>query len=77
MTVIVLNDEQVQALNESVGDIELQDATGHSLGIIAHRATHSFTPEEIAESKRRAHSGGPWLTTKELLERMTSQDRSQ
>ena len=73
MTVIVLNDEQVQALNQSAGDVELQDATGHSLGIV----THSFTPEEIAEAKRRARSGGPWLTTKELLQRMTSQDLSQ
>ena len=73
MTVIVLNEEQVQALNASAGDVELQDATGHSLGIVSH----SFTAEEIAEAKRRARSGGPWLTTKELLEQMTAQGRSQ
>ncbi|MEK6261206.1 MAG: hypothetical protein AABP62_21610 [Planctomycetota bacterium] len=73
MTVIVLNDEQVKALNESAGDVELQDASGHSLGVVSH----SFTAEEIAEAKRRARSGGPWLTTKELLERITSQDHTQ
>ena len=73
MTVIVLNDEQVHALNESTGDVELQDAKGHSLGIV----THSFTPEEIAEAKRRARSGGPCLTTKELLERITAGEYGQ
>ena len=66
MTVIVLNDEQVQTLNEAAGDVELQDRTGHSLGVVSH----SFTDAEIEEAKQRSRSEGPWLTTKELLARI-------
>ena len=71
MTVIVLNDEQVQALNEASGDVELQDRTGHSLGLM----THSFTAAEIEAAKRMSRTNGPWLTTQELLARVTSQEQ--
>ena len=72
MTVIVLNDEQVQALNEASGDVELQDRTGHSLGLVSH----SFTTAEIEEAKQMSRTNGPWLTTKELLARITAQEQS-
>ena len=71
MTVIVLSDEQVQALNEASGDVELQDRTGHSLGLM----THSFTAAEIESAKRMSRDNGLWLTTQELLARITSQEQ--
>jgi len=72
MAHIVLDEEQSRIVSESQGDVEIRDSSGQPLGYL----THGFTPEEIAEAKRRAKSDGPWHTTAEVLEHLQSLDRA-
>lgn len=68
MAHITLDDEQARIVSESQGDVEVRDSAGRCLGFV----THGFTPEEVAEGKRRAASDGPWRKTAEVVEHLKS-----
>ena len=68
MTQLTLNDEQVQAIRQAPGDVELRDRSGIVVGYVTRRAL--ATPEEIAEALKRAASPGPWHTTEQFLARL-------
>ena len=65
MTQLFLTDEQANAIRHANGTIALCDPSGAFIGYV-NREVH-FTPEEIAEAKRRGESPGPWYTTAEVL----------
>jgi hypothetical protein len=69
MTKLVLDTDQSNLLKQSNGAVTLVDANGNVLGFV-HRS--GFTPEEIAEAKRRSQAGGPWRTTEEVMARLRS-----
>lgn len=69
MTKIILDPQQANLLKASNGDVTIVDESGQVLGYVKRS---SFTPEEIAEAKRRSQSGGPWRTTEQVMERLRS-----
>ena len=71
MTQIILNKEQVQALQGATDGVQFRDAEGNLLGYIAR----PFTSERIADAKRRAESDGPWYTTEQVLKHLASLDQ--
>ena len=68
MAFITLDDRQVSIVLETPGEIEVRDGQGKCLGFVAR----NFSPEEIAEAKRRLASSGPWYTTEQVLGNLQS-----
>jgi hypothetical protein len=75
MTQIILNSEQAAILAGASEPVCVRLPDGAIAGFLKRDITPKeplFTPEEIAEAERRAHSSGPWYTTKEVLEHLKS-----
>jgi len=64
MTPIILSDDQLKAVRAARDAVALHDADGNLIGYLSPPPS----PEVIAEAKRRLHSGGPWLSTKEVID---------
>jgi hypothetical protein len=63
MTPIVLTDEQARAVGQANGPVPVFDSNGKVLG---HVEPLGFSPEEIAESKRRTASSEPRYTSEQV-----------
>jgi hypothetical protein len=68
MSFITIDDQQAKVLLESTGEVEIRDKQGNCLGLV----TRSFNGEEIAEARRRLASGGPWYSTRQVLDHLRS-----
>ena len=68
MTQIILTDDQVRALEIAAGTVEVRDRGGALWGYLSRPPSDA----EIAEATRRLHSDGPWYTTAEVLEHLSS-----
>ena len=71
MVQIALTEEQLKALDDSKGNAVLVNAAGHPVGYVSP----IFSEAQIAEAERRARSDGPWYTTREVLDHLTSLER--
>ena len=60
---LFVDDDQAQLIRESSEPIVIVDRTGSRIGIL----DRDWTPEELAEAERLAHSDGPWTTTQEVV----------
>lgn len=74
MAELIVSDEQARMLSKTGGVVVLKDQQGNVVGG-AYRTGRVdlkkvFTPEQIAEAKRRSQSKGPWLTTSQVLEHL-------
>ncbi len=74
MTQLTLNDDQVAAIRQSAGGVELCDRSGAVVGYATPRAI--ATPEEIAEAHRRLASNEPCYTTAEVLDYLRSLEQA-
>jgi hypothetical protein len=61
MSPIILTEEQTRMISE--GRVPVCDPRGNLVG---HIEPVGFTPEEIAEAKRRTASAGPWYTGEQV-----------
>ncbi len=68
VTHIILNDDQVKAVQAAATGVELRDAEGHVVGYVAKPASKDV----VAEAKRRLNSDGPWHTTQEVLDSLNA-----
>ena len=68
MNQIILNDDQVKAVQAATGAVELRDQQGKLVGYIARPPGD----EELAEAKRRLSSQGPWHTTAQVMDHLDS-----
>ena len=68
MTQIILSDDQLRAIRQASGTVEIRDQNGILVGYVAPPAI--ATEDEIAEARRRLKSNGPWHTTAEVLGRV-------
>lgn len=68
MSQIILNDDQVKAIQAATDAVELRDQQGKLVGYIAPPPSD----EEIAEAQRRLNSAGPWHTTSQVLDHLDS-----
>jgi hypothetical protein len=68
MAYITIDEQQAQMVRETSETIEVRDHEGNRLGYVSR----NFTPEEIAEAKRRLVSGGPSYTTQQVLSHLSS-----
>jgi len=66
MIQITLTPEQVQAICDATGDVEMIDGAGNRIGYV-HPL---FTRQELAEAKRCAASSEERRTTVQVLERI-------
>ena len=66
MIEIVLTDEQAKVVTGALGPVSVRDANGRLIG----RLEPKWTPELIAELKRRAASPGPWYTGEQVQARL-------
>jgi hypothetical protein len=64
VSVIVVDDEQAKAIEQTSQTVEIRDRQGRSLGDFSR----DFTSEEIAEAKRNLASKGPKYTTSQVLD---------
>jgi hypothetical protein len=77
MTQIVLTPEQEQILQTAGKMVTVCRPDGSIAGIMALTPKEPvFSPEEIAAAQQIAESEGPWYTTKEVLERLRTQERA-
>ena len=67
---IVVSDELCRAITDAQGEVRLVTAQGEVLG----RFEPELTPEELAEIRRRIVSNEPRLTTREVLDRLGSEN---
>ena len=78
MTQITLTPEQTAAIAAADGMVALRRPDGSLVGWISPNTKFiipnqiPFTPEEIAAAEKEAESGGPWHTTREVLEHIKS-----
>ena len=80
MSVIVVDDQQRQAILESKGDVVFRDSQGRYLGHLTDAFTQDdggFTQEDIELAKKRMASDSRRYTTKEVLERLRQLGESQ
>ena len=70
MTQLILDDEQVEAVRQAADRLEVRDRGGNLVAYLAKQS--GFSPQEIAEAKRRMNSDGPWRTTQQVLDRLKS-----
>ncbi len=74
MVQIVLTDEQAEIARSATGPLELWDRAGRLIGSVVRGDQNDpdFTPEEIAEARRRMRNPGRLYTTAEVLEHLDS-----
>ncbi|HXG09568.1 MAG TPA: hypothetical protein VNK04_07245 [Gemmataceae bacterium] len=63
---LILTEEQTKVVTQALGPVTVRDASGNVLG----RMEPKYTPEMIAELKRRAASPGPWYTGEQVQARL-------
>jgi hypothetical protein len=63
---ITLTPEQVRAISNAPGEVEMVDGAGNRIGYVRPL----FTRQEIAEAKRCAESNEERRTTAQVLERI-------
>ena len=68
MNQIILNDDQVKAVQAATGAVELRDQQGKLVGYIARPPSE----EEIVEAQGRLTSQGPWHTTAQVMDHLDS-----
>ena len=68
MTQIVLSDDQARAVQAATDAVEIRDQRGNLLGYVSPPPSGV----EIAEAKRRLESDGPWHTTEQVMDYLTS-----
>jgi hypothetical protein len=66
MPELVLTEEQLAVVTQSLGPVTVRDPRGNVVGHIEP----IMTPELIAELKRRAKSPGPWYTGEQVQARL-------
>ena len=69
---IVLDDQQARVVAGTTRRVELVDLNGKHLGYV----THDFTPEDIAEAKRRLASDERRYTAEQVLEHLRSLEKA-
>ncbi len=78
MSDLIITHEQAKVLSEATVPVAIRDPEGKLLGYASpseHKPkSHGFTREEIAETRRRADSDGPWYTTAQVLEHLRKLD---
>lgn len=67
MTEIIATNDQAAIISQSAFPIVLRDAAGKLLGKVIRWSDDVFSPDDLAEIKRRAVQPGPRYTTAELL----------
>ncbi len=78
MTQITLTPEQAATIAGSDGLVALRRPDGTYVGWISPNTKFiipnecPFTPEEIAAAEHEAGSGGPWHTTREVMQHLQS-----
>jgi hypothetical protein len=84
MSEIVASAEQASIIASAEGPVPIRASDGSLIGLIwpmtgfITPSKSPFTAEEIAAAKQAAaNSPGPWRTTKEVLERLQSIERSE
>ena len=70
MTHIVVSDDQARIIHGAKGSVEIRDANGNCLGLVAH----GFDDEDIAIARERLASGQPRYTTNEVLKHIGTQE---
>jgi hypothetical protein len=68
MIYIVVDDEQAKLINETGQGVEIRDKRGRHLGFVAH----GFSDADIKLAKSRVGPSEPRLTTKEVLDYLSS-----
>jgi hypothetical protein len=77
MTQIMLTPEQLKILESASKMVTVCRPDGSVAGIMALTPKEPiFSPEEIAAAEKIAESEGPWYSTKEVLERLKTQQRA-
>jgi uncharacterized protein YmfQ (DUF2313 family) len=66
MPEVILTEEQAKIVAQALGPVKVRDVEGNDLGHIEPK----FTPEMIAELKRRAASPGPFYTGAQVQARL-------
>lgn len=72
MTQISLTPEQTAVLASASGPVVLVDANGNRVGHLALDSEIVFSPERIAEAKRRLETETGGVTTAELLKKLAA-----
>jgi len=68
MIQIILNDDQLKAVQDAAGSVELRDQRGRIVGYVSRPPSATV----IAEARRRLDSEGPWYTTQQVLDHLQS-----
>ena len=68
MIYIVVDDEQAKLISETSQGVEIRDRQGKHLGFVAH----GFSDADVKLAKSRFGSSEPRLTTKEVLDYLSS-----
>jgi hypothetical protein len=71
MNQIILNDDQVKAVQAATGVVEFRDQHGKLVGYFARPPSN----EEIAEAQARLNSQGPWHTTAQVMDHLDSLEK--
>ena len=72
MSPIMLSEDQTRLLAH--GPVPVCDSQGNLVG---HIEPIGFTPEEIAEAKRRAALPGPWYTGEQVRSRLAALEEAE
>lgn len=68
MIKIILNDEQTKAVRNAPEGVEVRDLRGRLVGYISPPPSDV----DIAAAKERFQSSGPWYTTPQVLDHLSS-----
>ena len=68
MIQIILNEDQLKAVQDAAGSVELRDQRGRIVGYVSRPPSAAV----IAEARRRLTSEGPWYTTQQVLDHLQS-----
>jgi hypothetical protein len=68
MIQIILNDDQAGVVQRALNPVELRNGQGRLIGYVSPPPSSAI----VAEAKRRANSVGPWHTTQQVLDHLTS-----
>jgi len=68
---IVLDDNQAQSFRSSDGSVEFCDREGNFLGHLSRKPSD----EDVQEASLRLESDGPWHSTQQVLDHLSSLER--
>lgn len=78
MTQIVLTAEQSTQLASAQGPVVLVNPQGQAVGEVSPKyAPSRFSPERLAAAAAKQGKDGPYITTAELLDRLSKLERKQ